>query len=305
MDTTDSNTLIIGWWNTGLSPLGKSRSDDDTRQIAQLIVKNLIDANQVSMLALGEINCDDLINFMNGIESKEHDFFSGIKKETKLHFDIGAIYNTRQLELLDSHTITSMHAGRNFKIATRLDFKISSTSEFIHFFISHWPSKNWRHTQSPVYLGATLKDSVKEIKQTYKNLARIILIGDYNDEPFDQSLSYHLLATRDRTLAQKNDEFFYNPFWRRLGESEPFSINTEKNSVCGTYYYKNGDETKWRTFDQIMVSSSFLGNDHWFLDEQYVLIWQHPLLIDLIKMSQVPFDHLPILGVIQRKNQTK
>lgn len=304
MNSVGSNILIIGWWNTGLSPLGKSRLDVNTRQVSQFIIKSLIDVDQVSFLALGEITENDLKSYMDIIESRGYDFYSGILKQRKLFFDVGAIYNRKQLELLNSHTITRTHSGRNFKIATRLDFKIYHTSELIHFFISHWPSRQWLHARSPErdMLGSRLRDSVNEIKLNYKKLAKIVLLGDYNDEPFDRSLAFHLPATRDRTLAQKNEEFFYNPFWRLLGESIPYSINLETNSICGTYYHKKGVETKWRTFDQIIFSSSFLGKDKWYLNEKYVFIWQNPILIDLIQKRSVIIDHLPILSLIQREN---
>jgi hypothetical protein len=70
----------------------------------------------------------------------------------------------------------------------------------------------------------------------------IIIPGDFNDEPFDNSLSKKLMASRDRILVGKDNRYFYNPYWRHLGEEHPLSLNgpADSRSFLGTYNYERG-----------------------------------------------------------------
>jgi hypothetical protein len=50
----------------------------------------------------------------------------------------------------------------------------------------------------------------------------VIILGDFNDEPFDAPLSNHLMATRDRALAGKS-HLLYNPLLAIVGLLQPLS----------------------------------------------------------------------------------
>lgn len=146
---------------------------------------------------------------------------------------------------------------------------------------------------------------MKELKDKYSSSPQIIIAGDFNDEPFDKSLSSHLLASRDRALVMKDDSFFYNPFWRHLGETSPYIPGTRSASVAGTCFYSSGQETKWNTFDQIIVSSSFLRDDRWYLNEKCTGIFRNPSFIELVRSGSSIFDHFPVVGIIQRRLERK
>ena len=144
--------------------------------------------------------------------------------------------------------------------------------------------------------------AINDLKNEYSSSypPQIIILGDFNDEPFDKSLAGHLLATRDRTLVKQNDLYFYNPFWRHLGETLPHSYGLHSGSICGTCFHRTGEETKWRTFDQIIVSSSFLRDDRWYIEEEYTQILHYPPFDDLLLNKSTIFDHRPVLSYIQR-----
>jgi endonuclease/exonuclease/phosphatase family metal-dependent hydrolase len=128
----------------------------------------------------------------------------------------------------------------------------------------------------------------------------VVILGDFNDDPFNPPLAGHLLATRDRSLAQSSSSYFYNPFWRFLGESDPHKPGIECDSICGTYLQQHGqDETRWRTFDQIIVSSGLLSSGNWQLKEQDTAIVRIPELIDAVKNKKHHFDHLPVVARIE------
>jgi len=302
-------TLLLGWWNTSLSPVGKQRADARSQKIAEAIVKILIDIEGLDCLALGEVTSEDLQNLKKSIDSTHYDVDWGEMRKSRLFFDVGIIYNTQRLYLNDSRLVIDRHGKQALKVARRIDFTIIDTNEPVHVFISHWPSRLWcsEHDAKRDTLGMRLRDAIEGVKEAYQDPydPQIILLGDYNDEPFARSLAEHLPASRDRTLVNLNAHYFYNPFWRLLGESLPHSNNMTSKSFAGTYFHKKGNVTRWLTFDQIMVSSSFLQDDRWYLNEKYTTIWRHPPLDDLVENPGEIFDHFPVISVIQRQRDQR
>jgi len=302
-ETFLEDRIVFGWWNTSLSPVGKERADEAHKQIAGDIVKSLINDLKVGCLALGEITDADLNYFRQYSDNNSLLTYGGTLKQGKLQFDTGLIYDSTLLSIIDEKSVTSTHAGRNLKVANRIDFAASG-SPLLHVFVSHWPSR--AHTENTLAretIAERLYDQVEDISKQFSN-PLIILLGDYNDDPFDKSLSWHFPATRDRDLA-KAKRLFYNPFWRHLGESEPHSLANTNKSAGGSYFYNSGTITRWYTFDQILFSSAFLGGGEWHLNEEHTMILRTEYLIVLVQNPAVHFDHLPVLSVIERKTNIK
>lgn len=297
--------LGIAWWNTSLSPIrARHRAEEEDKQIAAGIVNSLVDSLQIDCLALGEVTSDELTYLLNSCCTQDYGIFDGtLKKESHL-FDTGLIYNKNRLEIIDSGDLTDGYGNRELKLAQRIDFRVRETYEELHVYICHWPSRLWCHENSAMRntFGIRLHDSIGNFKQASEQAAQIIIMGDFNDEPFDESLAQYLLATRDRTKVMLDDKYFYNPFWRHLGEVFPFSANGDGSNGCGTCFHKSGgEETRWRTFDQIIVSSSLLDHDRWFIDEENTDSLKNPILDELLESKSRIFDHRPVLSYLRRK----
>jgi hypothetical protein len=293
--------MIFGWWNTSLSPVGKDRADDVHKQIANKIVKSLIDELKIDCLALGEITNTDLSSMMDGCDVNTLGIYEGTLKEGRLQFDTGIIYNKERLAISNSFSTTSKHGTRNLKISNQIDFVSLSDGLPVHVFVSHWPSRstNEENILSRETIAVRLRDQLNTLHERSPKAAMIVM-GDFNDEPFDASISWHLLATRDRQLAKTKENYLYNPFWRKLGESEPYNGSISGFGTAGSCIYKGGTDTHWRTFDQILFSSAFLGGSEWHLNEEETMIIRTEYLIDLLHDDKVHFDHLPVLSVIER-----
>lgn len=76
--------------------------------------------------------------------------------------------------------------------------------------------------------------------------------------------------------------------------------NNQNHVGCGTYYYKGDESNRWKTFDQIIFSSSFVSGGHWFLNEEKTEVFYDNEFIDFIFSSKSKFDHLPIISSIER-----
>lgn len=294
--------LVFGWWNTSLSPVGLERADANHKAIAEKVVKSLIVDLKIDCLALGEVTDANLTLLKECCGKQSLATHDGTLKSGKLQFDTGIIYDTERLTIKDEKSTVISHGGQNSKLANRIEFISACDSSSFHIFVSHWPSRVYTedNIKRRKTLAIRLRDEIDSIRKSITN-ASIILMGDFNDEPFDESMSYHLLATRDRCLATKKEEFLYNPFWRQIGESEPHMWGNNKKSSAGSCFQKDGKETRWRTFDQILFSSAFLGSSDWHLNEQETMILRTEFLVELVQSGAVHFDHLPILSVIERR----
>ncbi|WP_144400012.1 endonuclease/exonuclease/phosphatase family protein [Geobacter pickeringii] len=294
----------LAWWNTGLSPTtDPTRATGKQKEVALEIIKYLTRDLKVDFLALGEVTADDLNDFVNHLDLNEYSIYDGTLKTGRLKFDTGAIFRKETFRLVDTTSLIASRGSRSLKVANRVDLIITETDEPLHIFISHWPSRLWcdKNSADRHLLGIRLRDAVDEINGIHPKPANIVLLGDYNDEPFDSSLAEQLLAVRDRRLALKNPTLLYNPFWRHLGEALPYQRNDPGDSHSGSCFHSSGLETRWRTFDQIMFSSAFIGKGEWHLNEEYTQILKFPLLPTRTSSDLDIFDHYPVISVIEKE----
>jgi len=295
-------SLLFGWWNTSLAPLAKYRSNEAEKAFAMDIIQRLMNGYEVDCLALGEITADLLQDCLSASGLTDYSAFDCTAISGRLRFDVGVIFRTSRLKILDQSTITSAYGDSAIKIAQRLTVELPKGERPLYLFVVHWPSRLWcpENGAKRNSLGICLRMAVESVLVSAERPPPVVILGDFNDDPFNASLAGHLLATRDRSKAQTSASYFYNPFWRFLGESDPHKPRIACDSICGTYLQQHGgDETRWRTFDQIIVSSGLLTSDEWQLNEQDTTIVRIPELIEAVKSKQQRFDHLPVVARIE------
>ena len=291
------------WWNTSLSPAGKERASDIQKTNALQMINAFTGDMDLDLIALGEVNESDISNITENCMTKGYELYNGYEKAGRAYFDTCILYKKDKLEFIKSVKITASKGSRIFKIAQRLDFLFCEHDVPLHIFVSHWPSRLHMKQNDPerAFLGMKLRNSIDALLEIYKGDASLILLGDYNDEPFDHSLSEHLMATRDRGLAHRKEHLLYNPFWRKIGHSSPYTHDSEDiNYDGGTYFHKAGAISRWKTFDQIIFSSSFLGRSNWHINEHLTKILDFPNYRELVLNPKEIFDHFPVMGVIEK-----
>lgn len=126
----------------------------------------------------------------------------------------------------------------------------------------------------------------------------VVLLGDFNDEPFDEGVERYIRASRDHELVRERTSLFYNPFWRHLSAGQDGPVG---DAAFGTYFHRNAEFSRWRTFDQMIVSSSLLtGGSGWMLDEKRTHVLRMPALAMAIASKASVLDHFPIIGHLER-----
>ncbi|TRO67574.1 endonuclease/exonuclease/phosphatase family protein [Christiangramia sabulilitoris] len=117
--------------------------------------------------------------------------------------------------------------------------------EEVHFIINHWPSRSGGEAKSSYKREKAALLNKKIIDSLYKEnpAARIIGMGDFNDDPTNKSFK-KFLQTKG-SIGEVGDKELFNPMEIML-----------KNGK-GTLAYRDS----WNLFDQIYVSQSLISKD--------------------------------------------
>ena len=159
---------------------------------------------------------------------------------------MAAIYRHDVLKLLVARPLQV--AGKNGLSEERrnilyAEFEIPG-KDTIHIFVNHWPSRYGGYTETAgdrFKVAEILKDSIDKIL-IMKRDAKIILMGDFNDEPADMSLL--VLSGRQNV--------------RDSGDSSMINLMERKDYLWqGTIKH----EGQWFIFDQLLVSKSLISDE--------------------------------------------
>lgn len=299
MDPVSVSRLVFLWWNTGLTPpVIKLKATADDRAFAVAQIKAMRKVLDFGILGLCEVHTTDLDAIMQGLDDPNLRVIDKTDRLGKQKFDIALIYDETRVTHVESRSFVERFGKRKFKLGEMMTFVTTETNIVVHVVLSHWPSRRTLHEKDPnrSRLGSLLLDSLAGLREDPE--ACLVLMGDYNDDPCSPSLSEYLLATRDRELAKRNHRFFYNPFWRWLGESLPSPLATDGSSICGTHYYGGGDHTEWFTYDQIIFTSAFLNRSDVYLEEDLTQIVATPELVARLRSRNV-CDHFPVTSTVK------
>ncbi|EPA3164449.1 endonuclease/exonuclease/phosphatase family protein [Yersinia enterocolitica] len=304
MNSSQNNKKItFAWWNTSLSPKATERPTlDEHKKFVLYTIYQLLTSKEVDVLCLCEVSNEDIIFISESIEliSSNYIIYNGVINDGRKKFDLCIFYRSDILSFIDSSLISknslkTIHAGQE------VNFLINETNEPITLYLVHWSSRMYDYESSPnkIKLGGLLRDAVNESREK-RNIKYIIVLGDFNEEPFDKGLTEGLYASRDIALVRKTPELLYNPFWRHMVYSDLHPNHDGSDKSCGTYYYRNDQVNSWKTFDQIIFSSDFISGNSWFLNESKTEVFSDKIFMQLIRSTKSKFDHLPIISVIER-----
>ena len=211
--------------------------------------------------------------------------------------DVGLIYNPKTVWPLEHHMVKIRFEGKPDK-RTRdiLHFKaLLKNKDTLHIFVNHWPSKYGGAIATIPFraeAARTLKKYTDSILAVNPN-ANIVITGDFNDTPEDESITKHLNAT---SKDNSNDHKLIN-----------LSSSISKYGYKGTHRYQG----QWSTIDQFIVSKSMLNESNKiYTSDANVKVGNIDLLLEEDKKytGKKPYrtfigfkyhggfsDHLPIL----------
>jgi len=115
--------------------------------------------------------------------------------------------------------------------------------ESFHFFVNHWSSRSQGEKETEpkrIYAAIALRKEVDALMNREPR-AKILIMGDFNDEPTNRSIYEMLIANNKRKNA--SDRELYNLM---------YDLHNIDNT--GTYFYRG----TWNMLDQLIVSQSLL-----------------------------------------------
>ncbi len=236
-------------------------------------------------------NClDDLIN-TEKLHPFDYDFVHYDSPDER-GIDVAFLYQKKYFELIYSDTyVLYLTDNENNRDYTRDVLLVSGKlfNEQIYIIVNHWPSRNngLKNSDSKRLKAAKLvQEIIKDIHKENDN-PKIIIMGDFNDEPNSNSIKNYLMS-----------DDFYNPM---LDFQEK-----KKGSVK--------HHGKWYMFDQIIISNNFLITDSNKVKYKNVEIFDESFLQEktgkrkgapkrtyIGKWHQGGFsDHFPVLAYFQK-----
>ena len=182
--------------------------------------------------------------------------------------DVAFLYDPDRLEVPDDATFFHVVMRRN---ATReivqVNFRTAAGRTWA-VFGNHWPSRSGGQAESAGFrhiAGETLAYFHERVLEIHGAATPALVMGDFNDEPFDTSLVLHALSTRQRQKVLQTDEVprLWNLSWPTLGVP------------AGTFYFDNQPNL----LDQVLVNKNMARADG-------------PLSVDPTSTAIVAFDDM-------------
>lgn len=245
-----------------------------------------------------------LLDAMNAALNREYTFVIS-EGEDKRGIDTALIYDTAKYGP-EQVTFSLRIIKRN---STRDLFQVhinTANGNKLVCILNHWPSRSGGELMSEpfrIMVAENLSYWIERIYEEQGKDASILLMGDFNDNPYNKSITNYLMAINNKALVKSNRvrlKYFYNVMHSFL------------DAQIGTFVFGN----EFNMLDQFMISKSILSEktSHPFKLSSVEII-DFPELISGAYKKPVKFgrpnsstfnqngysDHLPIKIVLNEK----
>lgn len=159
--------------------------------------------------------------------------------------DVALLYRKDHFKVLSTRTVTVVNP-ENEKFRTRDQLLVTGElfGERMHFMVAHWPSRRGGEKRSAplrmlaAQLGRTVVDSIMREEPN----AKIIYMGDLNDDPVNKSLTEGLRAKGNSEKLTEGE--LYNTSWKLYKDG------------IGTLAWNDA----WNLFDQMIITPALLND---------------------------------------------
>ena len=248
--------------------------------------------NSPSLVGIAEVENFTVVNDL--VQTKQlRDHQYGI-----VHFDspdergidVAMLYKKTDFELLSSdHFPVQLHDDNGNRDFTRDILLVSGRlkGELIYCLVNHWPSRRSGTEETAhkrIKAAQRAQEIVEQIRSDDEN-AKILIMGDFNDNPTDTSIKQFLV-----------DENFYNPY----------------ESLFDKGFGTASRDKEWYLFDQIIISRSFFNESKPLVyrraeifDDRFLKSWKgkrkgSPFRTYIGKWHQGGYsDHFPVYILLE------
>jgi predicted extracellular nuclease len=264
MDTLDNpraldNDFLPGGkyhWNT-------KRYKKKQSSIGQ-VISGLGDQDGPEIIGLAEVENKKVLQDLVATKELKASGYSIVHYDSpdERGIDVALLYKSKSFRLISSRIYSA--AFLNIKSHTRDVLLVKGVVQKDTFFVlvNHWPSRRSGKEKSEdkrIAVSIMVREALDSILLKQPN-AKIIVMGDFNDEPFDKSIAIELNAKPELSSLKKGELF--NPFHKLCSQGSG-SVNYSHN---------------WDMFDQILLSKGFFAEEnlyHYKKAEVYHPDWMH------------------------------
>lgn len=239
--------------DTEFTPVGSKRWDDIKYRIK---LRNLSEVfNSVAkaygsfpvVVGMSEVEnkkvLEDLADqkMMSGASYKAIHYESGDLRGV----DVGMFYRPDKFKLIGSEPVKLvLRSGREYTGRDILCAWGELDGEMFCFYICHFLSRRAGVDSSAGFRRAgaeTVREHAVRMADRYPGI-KIVVMGDMNDEPYNESLAIKLKARRN--IHNVGEDDYFNPFWLLCDEHKGTSMHNHR----------------WCLYDNIIVSRNLLEN---------------------------------------------
>lgn len=236
-------TYFVAWWNVEnlfdtssstqrpdwLKSKLKSELKGWTSAVLDKKIKNLSSVIEAmnegagpDLLGLCEVENEPVLQrLVNAINLPGRDYaIAHHDTSDQRGIDVAFIYDRNSFStdgMIFNHVIIKRNSTRDL---VQVNFKTAGGNELI-VIGNHWPSRLGGKGFSEPYrclAGETLSYWIKRIQEVKGKKIPILVMGDFNDEPHDRSLSDYALSTKSRTrVIYARNPMLYNLSWAEWG----------------------------------------------------------------------------------------
>lgn len=221
------------------------------RKIAQLarVVARMNEGAGPDLLGVGEVENRYVLDLLvqeigRRVADREYHVVHADTDDAR-GIDVAFLYDPRVVtapsEEIFFHVVMRRRATREI---VQVNFRTHAGRTW-SVFGNHWPSRSGGQAESSGYrdiAGETLAYFHQRVLEVHGNDTPALVMGDFNDEPFDTSLVVHGLSTRQafKVLNTPTEPRLWNLMWPVTGRPE------------GSYYFDNQPNM----LDQFLVNRS-------------------------------------------------
>ncbi len=282
----------------------RNRYNKKIRNLASVIVE-LFSGEGPDLLGVCEVQSDRVLEDLRAAlpNSGAYAMVHHDSPDVRM-IDVGFLYRPAVVSKPDprAFNIRKRYPTRDILDVT---FRVRNGS-VLHVVGNHWPSRSAGQYESEPYRILVAENCSWIVEQHYRHNpeANIVVMGDFNDEPFNRSIQEYLFAIRNRARVQarRNSSrarpYLYNLTWSLLDGPTP-----------GSFYYGSAP-SGWNMIDQMMVSKGVLtGSGGLEVEEESMAIFRPKRIRDGSKPK--PFrrrkqkwvegfsDHFPITATLR------
>lgn len=273
--------MRLVFWNCGVAPTrGKGkRTAADAAAVVDAALRDGVD-----LVSLCEVNEEAVGEIRKAVTVKRTQAIAITHAEGKSRWDLAVFYRSERLRCRRGGPVLCRNGDVARAAHSIRVHHLASEAELV-LYVLHWRSRvspgNPRDHRN-----RAAKALRADIDRRLEQGLPVVVLGDFNDEPFDAPVSEHLRASRDPTHVAAHPSRLYNPTWW-LASPRP---DDPWAAFGSTSPYRTGTTSSRYLLDQALTSAHFLDAE----TRRAPRVRVYPDATSLLGAPGATMDHLPL-----------